>query len=123
MVQTRRWRVHACSAAVADAFFSSPLFDSPVIMVPWLPDRTVIAAAPAGIFSGYDGSTELESSKEAVIHFENTAPLALVDAGGTLAAPQRSAFQTDTIFIRCRTRCAWCAYPGSIQVVDGANWP
>jgi hypothetical protein len=101
----------------------SPLFDSPVIMAPFLSDKTLIAAAPGGIYYGYDGGAEVDSSKEAIVHFEDTTPLPLVNATGTVAAPQRSAFQTDVIFLRLRARCAWCAYPGSVQVVQGVNWP
>jgi hypothetical protein len=101
----------------------TPLFDSPVITAAALPDKTLIAAAPGGIYFGYDGTAEIDSSREAVIHFEDTAPLPLIGSTGTVAAPQRSAFQTDTIFLRCRARCAWCAYPGSIQLITGTNWP
>jgi hypothetical protein len=83
-----------------------------------LPDKTVIDAAPIGIFSAFDGPAEIDSSKESVIHFEDATPLT-----GVLGAPSRSAFQTDVTSIRCRARCAWCAYPGAIQIVEGANWP
>jgi hypothetical protein len=95
----------------------SPLFDSPVILAAALPDKTVIAAAPGGIYFGYDGGAEVDSSREALIHFEDTTPLPL------LAPGTRSAFQTDVIFLRCRARAAWCAYPGAIQIVQGVNWP
>jgi hypothetical protein len=101
----------------------SPLFDSPVLMAAALPDKTLIACAPGGIYYGYDGGAEIDSSREAVIHMEDTTPLPLIGSTGTVAAPQRSAFQTDVIFLRCRARCAWCAYPGSVQVVQGTNWP
>jgi hypothetical protein len=101
----------------------SPLFDNPVIMAAALPDKTVIAAAPIGIFWGGDGRPEIESSKEGLLHFERSTPLALVDGAGVVAAPQRSLFQTDAISIKCRASVAWCAYPGSIQIVEGANWP
>ena len=101
----------------------SPLFDSPVIMAAALPDKTLIACAPGGIYYGYDGGAEVDSSREAVIHMEDTTPLPLIGSTGTVAAPQRSAFQTDVIFLRCRARCAWVAYPGAVQVVQGVNWP
>jgi hypothetical protein len=102
---------------------ASPLFTSPVIMAAWLPDKTVIAASPAGIFSGYDGGSEVEASREALYHSEDSTPAPLVGGGGALAKPQRSLFQTDVVGLRCRARCAWCAYPGAIQFVEGVNWP
>jgi hypothetical protein len=109
--------------AMAMKIKPSPLFDSPVIMAAALPDKTLIAAAPAGIFSAYDGTPEIDASKEALVHSEDTTPLPLVSSTGTVAAPQRSLFQTDVLSIRCRARAAWCAYPGAIQIVEGANWP
>lgn len=115
--------VAATRQAMALRMVPSPLFDSPVIMAAALPDKTVIAAAPAGIFFGYDGRPEIDSSKNAVLHSEDTTPLPLIGATGTIAAPERSLFQTDVVGLRCRARCAWCAYPGAIQIVEGANWP
>jgi hypothetical protein len=115
--------IAATRQAMALKLTPSPLFDNPVILAANLPNGTVIAAAPAGIYFAYDGSTTVESSKEVLIHSEDTAPLPLVSTGGVVAAPQRSFWQTDSISIRCRSNAAWVAYPGSIQIVTGVNWP
>jgi hypothetical protein len=84
--------------------------------------KTVAAFAPAAVASGYREAPEIETSREALIHFEDTTPAAIIGTGGTLAVPTRSAFQTDVIAIKVRGRAAWAVAPGGAQVVANVNW-
>ena len=86
-----------------------------------LPAKTVAAFAPAGIYSGYQDQPTVETSIEAVIHFEDTTPLDIGTAGG-VAAPAKSAFQSDLIIIRVRGNCSWAVAPGAAQVITAVNW-
>jgi hypothetical protein len=81
-----------------------------------LPSKTVVAVAPAGIASGYQGPPIIETGREALLHFDDSAPADIVDTVGTVAAPSRSLFQTDLIGIRIKANAAWCAAPGSVNV-------
>jgi hypothetical protein len=102
----------------------APNFANLVIGTNVLADGTVAAFAQAGIAVGYSGAPEIESSKEALVHFEDTTPLAIGTAGSpaTVAAPTRSAFQHDLIVLRVRARCAWAAVPGAVQVIENVGW-
>ena len=113
---------HCAGGQVAGA--ASPNFTNLVIGTNALADGTVVGIAPAGVAVGYSGSPEIGTSKEAVVHFEDAAPLPIGTAGSpaTVAAPTRSAWQSDLIVIRVRAKCAWAAIPGAVQVVTGVGW-
>lgn len=96
-----------------------------VIPSPALAAGTIIAVEVGAIASGFAGLPEFEVSKEATIHYEDTAPLAIGTAGSpaTVAAPVRSAFQTYSLVIRMLLRCAWAMrLAGGVQYLTGANW-
>jgi hypothetical protein len=99
-------------------------FDTVIIGTSALADRTVVGVAPGGVGFGYNGTPEVTTSREATIHYESATPLAIGTAGTppTIAAPTRSAFQTDTLILKVRARCAWAKIPGSVQVVTNTNW-
>jgi hypothetical protein len=84
----------------------------------------VAAFAPAGVASGYQDAPTIEASREPVVHFEDTTPLDISTPGSppTVAAPSKSAFQTDIIAIRVRALCAWAVTSGAAQVVANVNW-
>jgi hypothetical protein len=86
-----------------------------------LPAKSVAAFAPAGVVSGYSGSPEIETAKDVLVHFEDSAPTDIV-AGGVAATPSKSAFQADIVSVRVRTAAAWAAAPGAAQVVENVNW-
>ena len=56
------------------------------------PDRRSVRAPP-GLASGYRDPPTVETTKEALVN-EETAPAEIVNAGGAVAAPVRSYFQT-----------------------------
>jgi hypothetical protein len=101
---------------------SSPKFTNTVMSSSSLAAGTVIALVKEGLATGYSGNVEIAASNEAVVHMEDTTPLDLVSVGGTLAAPQRSAWQTDTTILRITGDAAWAMHPGAIAQVTGAAW-
>jgi hypothetical protein len=103
---------------------SGPNFDNVIIGTSALADRTVVGVAPGGVGFGYNGTPEVATSREATIHYESATPLAIGTAGTppTVAAPTRSAWQTDTLVVRVRARCAWNKIPGAIQSIVNTNW-
>ncbi len=85
-----------------------------------------IAAIEAGAFvSGLGTAPRIESSTESAIHFEDTTPLAIATAGSpnTVAAPVRSAWQSDLTVIRLIQPVAWGVRgTGLVQLVTGVTW-
>jgi hypothetical protein len=99
-----------------------PKFTNPILTTIGLPAKTVAAFAPAAVASGYQGAPNIETGKETVIHFESTTPADIVGGGGVLAAPSKSAFQTDIIAIRVRANAAWAVASGGAQIVQNVTW-
>jgi hypothetical protein len=111
-------------AAALAAYFPGN-FPYPIVPTPSIAVGTVIAIETAAIASGFSGLPDIDASKEATIHFEDTTPLAIGTAGSpnTVAAPVRSAFQTDVIILRMILRCAWVPRAsGLVQFVEDATW-
>ena len=86
-----------------------------------LAPKTVAAFAPSGVFCAYDGTPTVEVVKEALIHFEDTTPANISDGTG-VAAPTKSAFQTDLLALKIRAECSWVAVPGAAQSIVGVSW-
>jgi hypothetical protein len=101
-----------------------PKFDSPILTTIDLPAKAVACFAPAGVISGYQDPPQIETSIEAAIHFEDTTPLDISSPGSppTVAAPVKSAFQTNLIVIRVRANLAWAVASGAAQVISAVNW-
>jgi hypothetical protein len=90
-----------------------------------VPSGTIIGIAPEGVGTGFSGTPEIETSRIATAHFDDTTPLAIGTPGSpaTVAAPIRSFFQSDLLGIKLRLKCAWgVLQPGSLQVITGAVW-
>lgn len=102
---------------------AGPKFDTPIISSTGLASGTVIAVEVGSFVSGFDAVPKFSTSTAAVIHEEATAPLPLVDGAGTLAAPQRSLFQTDTIGLKMILQAAWgMRAVGHVQYIPAATW-
>jgi len=88
-----------------------------------LPAGTVVAVVPEALATGYDGGFELFASKYADAHYEDSNPQNIGTAGtpATVASPTRSAFQSDLILLKLRTRLAWAVRSGAVQYVT-ATW-
>lgn len=96
-----------------------------IVPTPSLASGTVVAVDVGAIASGFTGLPEIEVAKDATVHWEDTAPLAISTPGApnTVAAPVRSGFQTDSFSLRQILRCAWVnRLPGAVQYVTGAIW-
>lgn len=99
-------------------------FNLPVIIGPSLPPGTVIALDALAFISGFSGALQIDVADNAVVHLEDTAPLAIGTAGApnTVAAPVRSAFQADLKVLRCILRAAWAMRAPAIAYTTTATW-
>jgi hypothetical protein len=116
--------VAGTAAATKLKLLAGPLFDHEVIETTALAGTTVVAIAPAGVASGFDGTPRIESSTETTIHFDS-APAQIGTAGtpNVVAAPTRSLYQTDTTALKVRIKCSWATvHPGAVQVVNSVTW-
>jgi hypothetical protein len=110
--------------AVKLRLLAGPAFTYPVLGTSAVAVGTVVGIAPAGVASGFDGAPQIEASKESVIHYDS-APAQIGTPGtpAVVAAPTRSAWQTDTKSLKVRTKCAWSVvHPGAVAQVTGATW-
>jgi hypothetical protein len=101
---------------------ASPKFTNTVFSSSSLAAGVVIAIVPRGLATGYDGGVTVEASREAVVNFESTTPLPIVDGAGVVAKPVYSAFQSDMTILKIRGNVAWAVQPGAIAEVTGAAW-
>lgn len=96
-------------------------FNVPVITGPALPAGTVIVLDAMAFVSGFSGDPQIDVAESAVVHLEDTAPLA-ISAAGTVASPVRSAFQADLKVLRCTLRAAWAMRAPAIAYTTTATW-
>jgi hypothetical protein len=82
-------------------------------------DKSLTAIAPAAVASGYEGAPQIEVGKDATIHMEDTTPLDLVASPSTVAAPQRTMYQINSLAVKVRGNAAWCVAPGGVSVISG----
>jgi hypothetical protein len=109
--------------AIVLRLLASPTFNYTIIGSSALADGTIVGIAPDAIVSGYDGVPEIDVSKYGTAHFEDTTPLPLVDGSSTVAPGVRSAWQSDTLFLRLRLKCCWGPLAtGMVQVVNSVTW-
>jgi hypothetical protein len=109
-------------AAVALRFLAGPQFSNyTIISCPQIADDTIIAVAPEGIATGYDGLPTIEISKVSTAHFEDTTPLDITTT--SVQGTVKSAFQVDELFIKLRLKCAFGPLaPGVVQVINSISW-
>ena len=98
---------------------------SRVIATTVLTAGTIVAVDAAAFASGFGSDPKVDVSENAAVHFEDTTPLAISTAGtpNTIAAPVRSAYQTDTHILRLILPATWVTrLTGAVQYITGANW-
>jgi hypothetical protein len=80
-----------------------------VFASPSLAANDLIAITANGLASAVDAMPEIEASKLATLHLEDTTPLPISSPSSpnTVAAPTRSLWQTDTIGIKIRFNAGW----------------
>jgi hypothetical protein len=101
---------------------ASPLLTNVVMSSSSIVDGTLIGIVARGLATGYDGGVEIDASKEAAVHFEQTTPLPIVDGSGVVGHPVYSAMQSDVSVLKIRGRAAWAVHPGAVAQVTGAEW-
>jgi hypothetical protein len=89
------------ASAVKMAFNVGPQFNFPILASKALADKTVICVALPALCATINPTPQISVSREATIQMDN-APAAggLVDGSSTVATNVRSAWQTDSIFVR-----------------------
>lgn len=81
-----------------------------------------LIAVDAADFAGAYGGMEFDVSEQATLHMSD-APAELVTAGGTVADPTRSLFQTASIAVRMLLDVTWAMRrSGMVQWIDGVTW-
>lgn len=124
-VATNGMIIVANSRQAARLTVLSPNYDeSRVFGSPQIPAGRVIGISLDAVASGYSGNPIIEKSREAAIHFEDTAPtdIGIVGSPNVVAAPVRSAFQTDMIAIKVRCNAAWKRIAPGVAFIDDVNW-
>lgn len=83
----------------------------------------LIAIRNSDFATALGDAPEFDVSEQATVHMEDTTPLELVSAGGTVADPTRSFFQTATIGVRMLMDVAWkMRRSGMVRWIDGTSW-
>jgi hypothetical protein len=85
------------------------LLNIPIIDSATVTSKTVILVDAADFVTAGGQGPRFELSDSATLHMEDTTPLELVGTGspGTVASPQRSLFQTDSIALRMILPLNW----------------
>jgi hypothetical protein len=90
-----------------------------------IPAGQLIAVDSAAFASGYGAVPSIEASLSMAIHFEDTTPLQIGTPGSPpiVAAPTRSAFQSDLIVLKCRLDCSWVMRTPAVAFISsGMLW-
>ncbi len=102
------------------------LMSFPIVKSASVPADTMIFMDCADFASVTEAAPRFDVSDQAVLHMEDTDPLALI--GGTTgtpvpAVPTRSLWQTDTIGVRMILPMNWVMRrPGMVQWISGMTW-
>jgi len=114
--------VPPAKAAVIPVY--APGFAVEVVPTPALAPATVVAIDPDGVVSGTSGQPRVDVGKSTTVHYDDTNPLQISTPGSpnVVAAPVRSAFQTDSFVLRLLLDCSWAARPGFVQYVASVTW-
>lgn len=87
-----------------------------------LASGTIVALERSSFVSSYDATPEFSTTIGAALHFEDSAPADIV-AGGTIASPIKSMFQTDTVGLKMVLRAAWGLRNAQhVAIVQGVSW-
>ena len=100
--------------------FAYPIFASSALAVGTL----MVIALPA-LAAAVEPRPEIEAGPSAVLHLDDTAPLAISTPGSpaTIAAPVRSLFQMDSTALRLAFHVTWALRSsGAVAVVSDVTW-
>ena len=100
-----------------------PKFNFHIIASTALPTGTVAVLEIASFVSGFGSTAEFNTTKVGALHMEDTTPADIVSAGGTVAAPVKSLYQTDAIGLKTRLWATWgLRAAGHAQWIQGVTW-
>jgi hypothetical protein len=106
------------ASAVKMAFNVGPRFNFPILASKSLSDKTVLCVALPALCTILNPQPQITMSRQATVQLDNApATGGLVDSGSTVAANVRSAWQTDSIFIRFVADISWC-----LRASDAVSW-
>jgi HK97 family phage prohead protease len=108
-----------------DEIARGTLANIPIIDSATVPAKTVILVDAADFVSVGGGAPRFDMSDSATIHMEDTTPLELVGTGspGTVASPQRSLFQTDSLALRMVMPLNWAnRRTGTVAWTQNVTW-
>jgi hypothetical protein len=88
-----------------------------------VPAGRMILVDAGDFVSGASDDLKFDISQNATIHEEDTAPLPIVGAGGAVATPVRSLWQTATLGLRMLQSMTWdMRRDDRVAFVDGCTW-
>jgi hypothetical protein len=108
--------------ATAMRLWAPPAFNYPILASNAVTVDTVIAIEGPAFVSGFSPTPEISASTDALLHLEDTSPQPIVSAGGVVAAPVRSLFQTDCVALKMILRASWCVRGGLVATVSNVTW-
>jgi HK97 family phage prohead protease len=96
----------------------------PIIDSATVPSKTVVLIDASDFVTMQGDAVRMELSDTATLHMEDTNPLDLVSGSpGTVASPQRSLFQTDSIALRMIAPLNWAIRrPGTVAWTQSVTW-
>jgi HK97 family phage prohead protease/HK97 family phage major capsid protein len=96
----------------------------PIIDSATVPAKTMILIDAEDFVVADGGAPRFEISDQATLHMEDTAPLDLVSGSpGTVASPQRSLFQTDSLALRMILPLNWLQRrAGTVAWTQNTTW-
>jgi hypothetical protein len=114
--------VHLVAAPKQASAIRSTLIDPPPLYsTNTLADKTVVAIVPAAIASA-NGAPSIVVEREMTLHMANPAA-DLVASPSTVAAPQRSIWQTDSFALRYVQELTWAKRGAGVAIATSVNWP
>jgi HK97 family phage prohead protease/HK97 family phage major capsid protein len=107
-----------------DEIARGTLNNIPIIDSATVPSKTVVIADAADFVVMQADTMRFEMSDQATLHMEDTTPLDLVSGSpGTVASPQRSLFQTDSLALRMIFPVNWSfRRTGMVAWTQNINW-
>lgn len=114
--------VASADAAIALALRVPQPLKWPILTSSSLAARTVIAVAAAAIVSAIDGPPAIDARGETAINLADPAS-EIVTAGGTIAYPVGSVYQTDSVALRMRWKITWALRDTrGLAWMSNVNW-
>jgi HK97 family phage prohead protease len=83
----------------------------------------LIAMRNSDFYTALGDAPEFDINESATVHMEDTTPLELVSAAGTVADPTRSFYQTATVGVRMLMDVSWLmGRPSMVQWINGTSY-